>query len=89
MKLFYYIFIWKYNNKYKNFILCQYCYGWKLINNFFVKLEDITGIISSQSIGEPGTQLIIRTFHTGGVFSKHIIKLMQRPFNSKIFIRIM
>ncbi|MCD6114919.1 DNA-directed RNA polymerase subunit beta' [bacterium] len=49
--------------------VCQKCYGWDLGNNKLVKLGTAVGIIAAQSIGEPGTQLTLRTFHTGGVAS--------------------
>ncbi len=47
--------------------LCQKCYGWTLTNNTLVPLGEAVGIIAAQSIGEPGTQLTMRTFHMGGV----------------------
>ncbi|MFW0862722.1 MAG: DNA-directed RNA polymerase subunit beta' [Candidatus Komeilibacteria bacterium] len=47
--------------------LCQKCYGWDLAYNEPVKNGVAVGIIAAQSIGEPGTQLTMRTFHTGGV----------------------
>ncbi|MGB2632155.1 MAG: DNA-directed RNA polymerase subunit beta' [Minisyncoccales bacterium] len=49
--------------------LCQKCYGWDLGNNQMVRMGEAVGIIAAQSIGEPGTQLTMRTFHTGGVAS--------------------
>lgn len=49
--------------------LCQKCYGWDLGFNKPVGLGSAVGIIAAQSIGEPGTQLTMRTFHTGGVAS--------------------
>ena len=48
--------------------ICQSCYGWSLTNNKPVDVGEAIGIIAAQSIGEPGTQLTMRTFHTGGVF---------------------
>jgi len=48
--------------------ICQRCYGWALTNNNPVDIGEAIGIIAAQSIGEPGTQLTMRTFHTGGVF---------------------
>ncbi|MEW5821298.1 MAG: DNA-directed RNA polymerase subunit beta'' [Cyanobacteriota bacterium] len=48
--------------------ICQSCYGWALTNNKVVDIGEAIGIIAAQSIGEPGTQLTMRTFHTGGVF---------------------
>jgi DNA-directed RNA polymerase subunit beta' len=47
--------------------LCQKCYGWDLAYNKPVKNGVAVGIVAAQSIGEPGTQLTMRTFHTGGV----------------------
>ncbi len=47
--------------------VCQTCYGWDLGKRELVKLGEAVGIVAAQSIGEPGTQLTMRTFHTGGV----------------------
>jgi len=47
--------------------VCQKCYGYDLGNNKLVKLGEAVGIVTAQAIGEPGTQLTMRTFHTGGV----------------------
>lgn len=52
--------------------ICKKCYGWALTNNRPVDLGESIGIIAAQSIGEPGTQLTMRTFHTGGVFKGSI-----------------
>ena len=49
--------------------ICQKCYGWNLSQGKLVELADAVGVIAAQSIGEPGTQLTMRTFHTGGVFT--------------------
>nr|YP_009395586.1 RNA polymerase b''''-subunit [Vertebrata isogona]ARW64469.1 RNA polymerase b''''-subunit [Vertebrata isogona] len=49
--------------------ICQLCYGWNLAHSRVVDLGEAVGIIAAQSIGEPGTQLTMRTFHTGGVFT--------------------
>jgi DNA-directed RNA polymerase subunit beta' len=49
------------------FGLCQYCYGADLARGGLIKMGEAAGIIAAQSIGEPGTQLTLRTFHTGGV----------------------
>jgi DNA-directed RNA polymerase subunit beta'' (EC 2.7.7.6) len=49
--------------------VCQHCYGWSLAHCHKVNLGEAIGIIAAQSIGEPGTQLTMRTFHTGGVFT--------------------
>lgn len=48
--------------------ICQKCYGWALTTQRMVDVGEAIGIIAAQSIGEPGTQLTMRTFHTGGVF---------------------
>src|SRR5258706_2217131 len=50
--------------------VCMYCYGRNLATGALVKLGEATGIIAAQSIGEPGTQLTMRTFHIGGTASQ-------------------
>ena len=47
--------------------ICAKCYGWDLAYNKAVKIGSTVGVIAAQSIGEPGTQLTMRTFRTGGV----------------------
>jgi DNA-directed RNA polymerase subunit beta' len=47
--------------------ICRRCYGRNLSTGRIVDLGEAVGIIAAQSIGEPGTQLTLRTFHTGGV----------------------
>ncbi len=59
--------------------LCQLCYGWSLCSNTIVPIGEAVGIIAAQSIGEPGTQLTMRTFHTGGVFSGKSQNLLRAP----------
>ena len=49
--------------------ICKRCYGSNLANGMPVTVGEAVGIIAAQSIGEPGTQLTMRTFHTGGVAS--------------------
>ena len=49
--------------------ICQKCYGWDLSKENLVDIGEAVGILAGQSIGEPGTQLTMRTFHTGGVFN--------------------
>ncbi|MEK9170965.1 MAG: DNA-directed RNA polymerase subunit beta', partial [Patescibacteria group bacterium] len=51
------------------FGICQKCYGYDLGNNQPIEIGSAVGIIAAQAIGEPGTQLTMRTFHTGGVAS--------------------
>ena len=53
--------------------VCRKCYGASLANGKAVTVGEAVGIIAAQSIGEPGTQLTMRTFHTGGVASEEDI----------------
>lgn len=64
--------------------ICQLCYGWSLANDRLVDLGEAVGIIAAQSIGEPGTQLTMRTFHTGGVFTGEVAKQILSPDSGKI-----
>nr|YP_009105593.1 beta'' subunit of RNA polymerase [Xylochloris irregularis]AIT94342.1 beta'' subunit of RNA polymerase [Xylochloris irregularis] len=57
--------------------ICQLCYGWALSSSNLVSLGEAVGVIAGQSIGEPGTQLTMRTFHTGGVFSGELAELIR------------
>ena len=57
--------------------VCQHCYGWSLANAKLVDLGEAVGIIAAQSIGEPGTQLTMRTFHTGGVFTGEVARQVR------------
>ena len=47
--------------------VCQKCYGWDLGRNAVIKLGEAVGIVAAQAIGEPGTQLTLRTHHLGGI----------------------
>jgi DNA-directed RNA polymerase subunit beta' len=47
--------------------VCQLCYGWDLSMARLVSIGEAVGVVAAESIGEPGTQLTMRTFHTGGV----------------------
>jgi DNA-directed RNA polymerase subunit beta' len=58
--------------------LCQRCYGWSLATGLLVDMGEAVGIIAAQSIGEPGTQLTMRTFHTGGVAGSDITQGLPR-----------
>ena len=58
--------------------VCQACYGRALATGAMVELGDAVGIIAAQSIGEPGTQLTMRTFHTGGVAGHDITQGLPR-----------
>jgi DNA-directed RNA polymerase subunit beta' len=58
--------------------ICAKCYGWDLSTGNLVEGGTAVGIIAAQSIGEPGTQLTLRTFHTGGVASRAILENEQQ-----------
>ncbi|MFZ2072489.1 MAG: DNA-directed RNA polymerase subunit beta' [Minisyncoccia bacterium] len=58
--------------------LCQMCYGLDLGRNHLVDLGEAVGIIAAQAIGEPGTQLTLRTFHAGGVAGTDITTGLPR-----------
>lgn len=64
--------------------VCQHCYGWSLAHGHMVDLGEAVGIIAAQSIGEPGTQLTMRTFHTGGVFTGEVARIVQAPFDGVV-----
>jgi len=64
--------------------VCQLCYGWSLSRGDLVPLGEAVGILAAQSIGEPGTQLTMRTFHTGGVFSGDVIDEIRAPYKGII-----
>ena len=58
--------------------VCQKCYGWDLATARPVNIGTAVGIIAAQSIGEPGTQLTMRTFHAGGVAGDDITQGLPR-----------
>ena len=58
--------------------ICQKCYGWDLATSRPVNIGTAAGIIAAQSIGEPGTQLTMRTFHSGGVAGEDITHGLPR-----------
>ena len=58
--------------------VCQKCYGWDLATGRPVNIGTAVGIIAAQSIGEPGTQLTMRTFHAGGVAGDDITHGLPR-----------
>ncbi len=78
--------------------VCAKCYGANLANNNLVAVGEAVGVIAAQSIGEPGTQLTMRTFHTGGIASAEDITQglprveelfeSRRPKNAAIISRI-
>nr|YP_004221913.1 RNA polymerase beta' subunit [Erodium carvifolium]ADU58137.1 RNA polymerase beta' subunit [Erodium carvifolium] len=64
--------------------ICRLCYGRSPTHGDLVELGEAVGIIAGQSIGEPGTQLTLRTFHTGGVFTGGTAEHVRAPVNGKI-----
>ncbi|MDD4388665.1 MAG: DNA-directed RNA polymerase subunit beta', partial [Bacilli bacterium] len=58
--------------------VCVHCYGSDLSTGEIVEIGEVVGIIAAQSIGEPGTQLTMRTFHSGGVASEDITQGLPR-----------
>ncbi|MGZ5342928.1 MAG: DNA-directed RNA polymerase subunit beta', partial [Solirubrobacterales bacterium] len=58
--------------------ICQACYGRAMATGATVEIGDAVGIIAAQSIGEPGTQLTMRTFHTGGIAGQDITQGLPR-----------
>jgi DNA-directed RNA polymerase subunit beta' len=58
--------------------VCRLCYGWSLASGKLVDIGESVGIVAAQSIGEPGTQLTMRTFHTGGVAGEDITHGLPR-----------
>jgi DNA-directed RNA polymerase subunit beta' len=58
--------------------VCAKCYGVDLSNRDIVKVGEAVGVVAAESIGEPGTQLTLRTFHTGGIASQDITQGLPR-----------
>ena len=58
--------------------VCQACYGRAMATGALAQIGDAVGIVAAQSIGEPGTQLTMRTFHTGGVAGADITHGLPR-----------
>ncbi|HEY1827305.1 MAG TPA: DNA-directed RNA polymerase subunit beta', partial [Acidimicrobiales bacterium] len=58
--------------------VCAACYGLSLATGIMIELGEAVGVIAAQSIGEPGTQLTMRTFHTGGVVGEDITHGLPR-----------
>nr|YP_009472600.1 RNA polymerase b-subunit [Rhipilia penicilloides]ARO74241.1 RNA polymerase b-subunit [Rhipilia penicilloides] len=65
--------------------ICQLCYGWNLAEGQLVSVGEAVGVLAAQSIGEPGTQLTMRTFHTGGVFTGRLLDQTYAPFSGQIY----
>jgi DNA-directed RNA polymerase subunit beta' len=78
--------------------ICQKCYGYDLSNGKPVDIGTAVGVIAAQSIGEPGTQLTMRTFHTGGVAGKDITdkesglalvnEILESPKANRVFAEL-
>ncbi len=66
--------------------ICKMCYGEDMATGKLVEIGEAVGIIAAQSIGEPGTQLTMRTFHTGGVASTYIQKPIRVPVDGELII---
>ena len=67
--------------------VCQKCYGRDLARGTLVNMGEAVGIIAAQSIGEPGTQLTMRTFHIGGAVSQAVVQSnITSNYNAKIKI---
>ena len=66
--------------------VCVHCYGSDLSTGDIVEIGEVVGIIAAQSIGEPGTQLTMRTFHSGGVAAEDITKVCPgfRSFSRRV-----
>ena len=70
--------------------VCVNCYGRNLATGKMVEIGEAVGIIAAQSIGEPGTQLTMRTFHTGGVAGMispkvyRVFRSCSRPVTRKV-----
>ncbi len=70
------------------FGVCAKCYGWDMSTSKSVEEGAAVGIVAAQSIGEPGTQLTLRTFHTGGVAERAILEREQKAtYNGKVQYR--
>lgn len=64
--------------------VCQLCYGWDLSKHKLVQFGEAVGVLAAQSIGEPGTQLTMRTFHTGGVFAGEATEKVYAPYSGVV-----
>jgi len=67
--------------------VCQNCYGRDLARGRLVEIGEAVGTIAAQSIGEPGTQLTMRTFHTGGVASTVIQRFIKSPVEGTLIFK--
>ena len=72
--------------------VCAKCYGRNLASSRMVQKGEAVGVIAAQSIGEPGTQLTLRTFHAGGIAGNMLLMQALSPrimhvWNSKNYVR--
>jgi len=65
--------------------ICRKCYGWDLSTQKLVDLGETVGIVAAQSIGEPGTQLTMRTFHIGGT-ARRVVEEAEIKFDYPVRI---
>ena len=70
-----------------DFGVCQQCYGRDLASGKLIAIGESIGTIAAQSIGEPGTQLTMRTFHTGGIASTVIQRSIKSPVTGTIVLK--
>ena len=68
--------------------VCAKCYGRDLARGYKVNIGEAVGIIASQSIGEPGTQLTMRTFHIGGAAARGKIEQSSLEARNEGIVRI-
>ena len=68
--------------------ICQLCYGWDLSSYEVISIGEAVGILAAQAIGEPGTQLTMRTFHTGGAFSGEASDFVIAPVTGKVHYKL-
>jgi DNA-directed RNA polymerase subunit beta' len=70
------------------FGICAKCFGWDMSTGGLVEDGSAVGIVAAQSIGEPGTQLTLRTFHTGGIAARAILESGQKAgYEGKVEFR--
>ena len=67
--------------------VCAHCYGMDLSRGSLVPVGEAVGVIAAQSIGEPGTQLTMRTFHIGGIVSGFAEKAFKVEFDGVVLLR--
>ncbi|XLT51421.1 hypothetical protein HN873_044025, partial [Arachis hypogaea] len=75
---------WDWTNQSNTSWICRLCYGQSPTHGNLVELGEAVGIIAGQLIGEPSTQLTLRTFHTGGVFTGGTAEHVRALSNGKI-----